>query len=206
MGYIQIMIKISNLSRLLDGIARLANRLMPVALLAVPLMTACGPLSIRNEETGKYIPITRATLELHREVEVPAGRSRIFFQGGAMAYAAGELQPHCELAVNKPLDMPLRIHADSFSVERVSSTIEDVVNAGRIRLASLGDHYLAGGGGGNGEDPQMRAYIMHLHSERQPHVRFLVCGGAFDSPALAKRPSLQEITAALGDYATLVLE
>jgi hypothetical protein len=51
----------------------------------------------------------------------------------------------------------------------------------------------------------MKIYTLYLHSDRQPDLLSLVCGGAFDSPALASRPTLQDIESALGEYATFKL-
>jgi hypothetical protein len=62
-----------------------------------------------------------------------------------------------------------------------------------------------GDGGGDGEGRLMKAYTLYLYSERQPEVLSLVCGGAFNLPALALRPSLQDIGTALGENATLEL-
>ena len=74
-----------------------------------------------------------------------------------------------------------------------------VVNVA-IQLGSGGDS------GGDGEGREMKTYIFQLHSDRQPDVLSLVCGGAFDIPARAARPSLQQIEHALGDYASLLLQ
>jgi hypothetical protein len=52
----------------------------------------------------------------------------------------------------------------------------------------------------------MYTYFMGLHSDRQPHVTYFVCGGAFEEPALADYPTLQDIQAAMGGYATLTLD
>ena len=77
-------------------------------------------------------------------------------------------------------------------------------------VAVMADFQLASGsgggdGGGNGEGRLMKIYTLYLHSDRQPDVLSLVCGGAFNFPALALRPSLQDIETALGGYATLQL-
>jgi hypothetical protein len=166
-------------------------------------LAACGPLSIRNEETRRYIPLSQPVLVLHREVVVPPERTRVFFQSGELLPAVNEFLPHCELAVRELVDRPRVIQADRFTVTRVSSMTEYVVDAGGVLLALRGDVHLADGdGGGNGESPLMKLYIMWLHSARQPQVQTLICGGAFDSPALAVRPTLQDIATALGDYAT----
>ena len=61
--------------------------------------------------------------------------------------------------------------------------------------------YIAGG-----LSREMQVYVFSLQSERQPDVRFLICGGAFDDPADADAPTRQDIAAALGDYGTLTLQ
>ena len=179
------------------------------ALSAAVLLAGCGPLLIRNEATREYVPLRNASLELHREVVVPPERARVFFQRGVVQSGINEYRPHCELAVRKLDDRPQMIHADRFTVERVSADIVHVVSSGNVVLAvNAGIELVSGGGGdggGDGEGRQMKTYILYLRSDRQPDVLSLVCGGAFDTPALATRPSLQDIGNALGDYATLVL-
>lgn len=180
------------------------------ALSAALLVAACGPLLIRNEATRNYVPLHNARLELHRDVVVPPERARVFFQQGMVQSGVNEYQPHCELTVRSLVDRPQTIHADRFTVERVSADIVHVVSAGDVVVSVNVDFQLTsgdGGGdsGGDGEGRQMKIYTLYLHSDRQPEVLSLVCGGAFNLPALASRPSLQDIETALGNYATLEL-
>lgn len=177
---------------------------------AAVLLTACGPLLIRNEATREYVPLRDAVLELHRDVDVPAEKARVFFQRGSVQPGVSEYRPHCELTVRNLVDQPQTIRADRFIVTRVSTDIVHVVTSGNVVIAVNVDIQLTSGGGGgdgggDGEGRQMKTYVFHLHSDRQPDVLALVCGGAFDIPARAARPSLQEIAQALGDYATLVV-
>ncbi len=60
--------------------------------------------------------------------------------------------------------------------------------------------------GEGGVTRHTQVFLFRLHSERQPQVRQLNCGGAFEDPGLAQWPTLQDITRALGDHATLRLE
>jgi hypothetical protein len=177
------------------------------ALSVAAWLAGCGPLLIRNEATRDYVPLRNAGLALHREVVVPPERARVFFQQGLVQSGVNEYRPHCELTVRKLVDRPQTIQADHFTVERVSADIVHVVTSGDVVVAMTADVQLTSGGGGDGdgEGRQMKVYTLYLHSDRQPDVLSLVCGGAFDSPALARRPSLQDIQTALGDYATLVL-
>ena len=165
---------------------------------------------IRNEATRDYVPLRNASVELYRDVVVPPGMARVFFQDGVAQAAINEYRPHCELTVRNVVERPQSIYADHFTVERVSSDIVHVVASGGVVVAISADFHLASGdggsdGGGDGESRLMKIYTLYLHSDRQPDVLSLVCGGAFNSPALAERPSLQDIETALGDYATLQL-
>ena len=85
---------------------------------------------------------------------------------------------------------------------------DTIVSSDLIRLAAAGGTVIAGGGGnggGNGETRLMYFYFMGLHAEKQTNVTYLVCGGALEDPAFADYPTIQEIRAAMGDYATLIL-
>ena len=180
--------------------------LIGVLLCGIPFLPGCGPLTIKNEETGSYVPARRGTLELHEAVVIPADRGRIFFQAGNLGFGGiNEFEPHCELTVRTLTDEPQIIYADTFMVERVSRDIRHVVKSRSVLLASLPEFRLATGDGGDGESMQMHVYIMELHSDEQPQVQYLVCGGAFNEPALARLPTLQDIAAALGRFATLKL-
>jgi hypothetical protein len=186
------------------------QRAIAAAVFIAWLLAACGPLLIRNETTRDYVPLSNASIELHRGVVVPAGMARVFFQEGVAQTAIDEYRPHCELTVRNLADRPQTIHADHFTVVRVTSDIVHVATSGGVVVAVSADFQLTSGGGGgdsggDGEGRLMKIYTLYLHSDRQPNVLSLVCGGAFNLPAQATRPSLQDIKTALGDYATLQL-
>jgi hypothetical protein len=186
----------------------LRGRRFIAALSAALLLAACGPLLIRNEATRGYVPLRNASLELHRDVVVPPESARVFFQQGVVQPGINEYRPHCELTVRSLVDRPQTIHADRFTVERVSADVVHVVTSGDVVVALNAEFQLTSGGGdggGDGEGRQMKIYTLYLHSDRQPDVLSLVCGGAFNLPAQASRPSLQDIETALGNYATLEL-
>ena len=162
------------------------------------------------EVTRDYVPLSNASVELHKSVVVPSGTTRVFFQEGVVQTATNEYRPHCELTVRRLTERPQIIHADHFSVERVTSDIVHVAASGGVVVTvSAGFQLISGGGGGDsggdGEGRLMKIYTLYLHSDLQPNVLSLVCGGAFNLPAQATRPSLQDIETALGDYATLQL-
>jgi hypothetical protein len=186
------------------------QRAIAAAMLAAWLLAACGPLLIRNDATRDYVPLSNASVELHRGVVVQSGMARVFFQEGVAQTAINEYRPHCELTIRNLLDRAQTIHADHFTVEKVTSDIVHVAASGGVVVTVSADFQLTSGGGGgdsggDGEGRLMKIYTLYLHSDRQPNVLSLVCGGAFNLPAQATRPSLQDIKTALGDYATLQL-
>lgn len=183
-----------------------------VALLA--LLAGCGPPRILDTERGGYVPVRQGTFELRRDLTVRAGRTRVYLQGGAVVAGVNEFQPHCQLEVNTLSDAPQALRADSFAVTAISTRRDNVVAADHLQIASLDTAAVGVGVGvgfghwgfGGWETRRMQAYVFRLHSERQPDVRSLTCGGAFDDPWLAELPTLQEIAVALGEYGRLVLE
>lgn len=179
------------------------NRFVPGIVLLMPLLLlqACGPLTIRDKVTNTQVPILTGSLELHREVSFPRERTRVFFQDGGVVSSLNEFKPHCQLEINPLRDEVQRVQADRFEITRVRSRIDQVAQREPIQLAALGRGGLFGMG--EGEPRQMQVYLFRLHSGRQPQVRQLNCGGAFDDPGLAEWPTLQDIARSLGDYATL---
>ena len=179
---------------------------LPALLSCLLLLAGCGPLAIRDAERNAYVPARAGTFELHREIAIRGGRTRAYLQGGAVVAGVNEFRPHCQLEVNSLQDTPRIVAADTFTVTRVSTRTDQVVQSAPLQLAAA-PHYRAAPFFYNdgGELRRMYAYLFFLHSDRQPDVRVLTCGGAFDTPGLAERPTLQEITESLGTYGTLTL-
>lgn len=174
--------------------------------LSAALLAGCGPLTIRDAERNAYVPAQAGTFELHKEITIRGGRARAYLQGGAIVMGVNEFRPHCQLQVNTLKDTPRAVHPDTFAITRVSTRTDQVVQTTPLQLAALDAFRLAHfGHDDGGESRRMYVYLFFLHSDRQPDVRALICGGAFDTPGLAERPTLQEIAESLGAYGTLSL-
>ena len=170
------------------------------------LLLACGPMTIKDTTTQSYIPMQGWILELHQNIVIPPGRTRVFFQGGRLLYAVNEYEPHCQLRVRDISEQPQAVHADRFTIDKVFGSVGEIVSNDSILLAAAGATVIAGGGGnGNGEGRLIYSYLMSLHADKQPHVTYLVCGGASEEPYRAEYPTLQDIYTSIGDYATLML-
>ena len=175
-------------------------RLYTAALLFAVALYGCGPIVIRDASTGAQVPIQRGSFELYKAVEIPSGRTRIYFQGGRQVRGVNEFQPHCQLEVNTLLEQTRRLEADVFAVTGAATRSDQVVmGQPAVQVAVMGGFGLWGAG----ESRRMYVYVFRLHSDRQPDVRSLSCGGAFDTPMLAELPTLQEIQEALGEFGAL---
>ena len=179
---------------------------LPALVSCLLLLAGCGPLAIRDAERNAYVPARAGTFELHREIAIRGGRTRAYLQGGAVVAGVNEFRPHCQLEINTLKDTPRKVDPDTFAITRVSLRTDQVVQAAPRLLAARDDSRLAHfNHDDGGEIRRMYVYLFSLHSDRQPDVRALICGGAFDSPWLAERPTLQEIAESLGAYGTLSL-
>jgi len=182
-------------------------RLVAACCLGVPLLQACGPLTVKDAQTGAWVPIQAAALETHRDITIPSGRARTYFQNGKQVSHINEFQSFCQLEITTLKDHAQIVHPDKFTVTRVGRSMEEIVEARSITLAAL-DNFALGEGSDDGGGPTRitQMFRFRLHSDRQPDVRSLSCGGAFDDPSDADAPTVQEIAADLGDYATLELQ
>ena len=174
--------------------------------LGVPLLQACGPLTVKDAQTGAWVPIQAAALEVHRDITIPSGRARIYFQNGKQVSGINEFKSFCQLEITTLQEHVQTVRPDRFTVTRVGRSMEEIVEARSITLAAL-DNFALGEGSDDGGGPTRitQMFRFRLHSDRQPDVRSLSCGGAFDDPVDADAPTMQEIAADLGDYATLEL-
>lgn len=160
-------------------------------------------MQVRDAQTGNWISLQSGILELHHDIQIPGGRTRVFFQGSEQLPRFNEFAPFCQLEVTQLRDRSQTLQPDRFTITRVGRKTEEVVALDAVMVASLGSSAWLGR---NDSGPLRVTEMLYfrLHSDRQPMVRELACGGAFDTPGLAYAPTLQEIAAALGEHATLL--
>ncbi|MFP5506162.1 MAG: hypothetical protein ACLGH6_08190 [Gammaproteobacteria bacterium] len=176
------------------------------AVACLVLLQGCGPLLVRDETVGAYTAARSGVFELHEDITIRAGRTRTYLQDGAIVSGVNEFRPHCQLEINTLSESPQTVRVDRFSITRIGTRTDQVVQSAPLQLAALdGTARWPFDGFMDGELRRMYVYIFHLHSDQQPDVRALICGGAFDSPGLAVLPSLGEIARALGRYGSLQL-
>lgn len=180
------------------------KRLIPICATALLLMQACTAMQVRNAQTGAWVPIQGGTLEIHRDVEIGAGRARTFFQDGVPAHGINEFKPFCQIEVSTLRETAQTIQPDSFAVTPVGGRFEQVVERLPVQVAGLFIGVGSGGSMSGSDGPSRVSHVLYfrLHSPKQPDVRGFACGGAFDDPGNADAPTLQDIANALGAYAT----
>lgn len=177
----------------------------PLLLLPVLLfLSACQSGALTRPSGLLFDQLRGGEFTLHRNMIVPPGRVRIIFQEGTASLGASEFQPRCELELSRLLDTPQTIPAGSYRIGKVRG-LQRYVNrpAAGTLLAAADDQLRIADDGSNFW--YMYTYQMQLLSDQQPNAPLLICGGAYNYPFYARYPTLQEMRAALGDYATLAV-
>lgn len=168
-------------------------------------VSACTPGNRLSGEGNMFRALPGGEFILYEEITIAPGRVRMSFQDGAAAYAYGEYYPHCDLVLPEITEEPQIIPAGSYRIGRVIGQTHYVSSPQQypVLLAATGDgrSLLASDTG----EWMMFAYHMSLHAETPPKRLTLVCGGAYGFPYYVKYPSLAEMQASLGEYATLKL-
>lgn len=178
---------------------------LSILLLVALVLAACQPMVKRDENYAYYHPPAGTTVVIKKVIEVPPGRTRAFFQyGNAITYGErNRFYPNCEFEILTLADTVRTIQPGEFRVKRVTIKRDQVADNGPRLLAGIG----IGVGLGDSDGPSdiMHVVEMRLQSAEQPDVYRLVCRGGEDNPADARPPSINEMRAALGEYATLEL-
>jgi hypothetical protein len=169
-------------------------------------VSACTPGNRLSGENNMFRALPGGEFILHKEIPIAPERVRASFQDGTAAYGYSESYPHCDLVLPTISEEQQIIPAGSYRIGRVIGQTHYVTRPqpGPVLLAAagVGGSLLASD---TGEGWIMFAYHVSLHAETPPERLTLVCGGAYDYPFYVKYPSLAEMQASLGEYATLKL-
>lgn len=182
------------------------------ALLALAaLLAACRGAPVAFEDSPYAVIPPGSTLMLTRDLTIPAERASLFVQGGEVRpYAdVNSYYPHCRLEVERVLDTPQVVKADTFVIEKIVR--QDIPRLADARIGALD----AAGDGNRGNrlvtasdagDAGTWTYATHfrLRSARQPEVRELTCQD-WEDPVRAVHLTLRQIRQALGGLFVLQL-
>jgi hypothetical protein len=166
--------------------------------LLLPCLSACANLVPKDENSPYYATPPGSRLILHQDLTIPVDMARVYLQRGRVVAAPHTTQSFCRFEVNDVLPVEQTLKADEFVVRKTQMA---------TLLVSMQDsatNALALEFGGDGSSDVSMAWYLWLDSPHQPNVRRLICGGRFDYPYLARRPSINDIRAQLGKVATLI--
>jgi hypothetical protein len=160
---------------------------------------ACADL-VPKDESSPYYPVpVGSKLILHSDLRIPPDSARAYLQYGKPVKAPHTTDPYCQFQVRDVLPVEQTIKADEFVVRKTQMDEKLISLLTPLIVAAL-----PGFGMGDADDVTLVWYLW-LDSPRQPNVLRLICGGMFDQPYRARRPSIKQIRQQLGDVATLVI-
>ncbi|HAJ91548.1 MAG TPA: hypothetical protein DCO71_02825 [Gammaproteobacteria bacterium] len=157
---------------------------------------------------GNFEKLSATGFALHQDVRIPPRQAHVSFQRGAREPGAGEYAPHCELAVSRVLEAAQTVRAGVFEITGVHGVTHYVRRRNQgIQLAAADGFQLVADDDTLMADDTgewiMLAYQFALHSDGQPDVQYLLCGGAYGFPYYARYPDLEDIRLALGEVGSL---
>ena len=163
-------------------------------------LSACANLILKDENSPYYPVPAGSKLILHQDLQIPPDSARVYLQYGQVVKAPSVSDPYCRFEVNDVRPAAQTLRADEFVVRKTQMDTLYISMQGPLVLAAMQAMVSDGGG-----DVTLVWYLW-LDSPRQPNVRRLICGGMFDYPYRARRPSINEIRVQLGHIATLILK
>ena len=179
-------------------------RFIFLVIMAVLSLAACNAgLQVRGEDT-LFRALPGSEFILHEDIVIPPGRLRAVFQGGKLLNRASEFEPRCELVLRRFSEEAQTILAGTYRIDTVRGRDRYVRRPDENLLLAATEILQSASDGG---DSQwfMRTYHMKLQSEEHADAPALICGGAYNFAFYVRYPDLQEMLAALGDYALLKL-
>lgn len=143
-------------------------------LVVAVLLTACQGYYQRhihgNENSSYfYVPVD-SVLVLARPVTIPSHTEHVFFQSNKLMPIrdVNRYLPYCEIQVSAARSSTQTIEPDEFIIFKV-------YQLNKFQLAKDGFIHAGMRDDSGGEDFEVVATVMELYSERQPHVRRLLC-------------------------------
>jgi len=176
-----------------------------LAVYAVVSLGACTQIVSDDPDSPYSLIPVGSELDIRRTIEVPPGRTRVFFQAGKETANFNHYVPNCNIEVSALVyDAVQYVAPGLYRIERVQRHVEEIVQTGSIELAAAGG-VLAGMGDGVGGNIMIYdGYHLWLDGDDE-NLRRLTCRGVFAEPVDARPPSVNEIRAALGESMHLQL-
>lgn len=160
-----------------------------------------GGSAFVRDATGvdKFVQLEGAGIVLKQELQIAAGKARVFLQNGRVSSGFDSYQPHCAFEIASVRHAGVSINPDTFVISKVQRFVQPVVEARPMQVAGL---WLAEGLAG-GAQSYYDGYHFWLTSADQPQVRRMSCFGVYAQPYELYPPTMVEIRQALGSLAEI---
>jgi hypothetical protein len=181
------------------------DRRLLIALILLLGAVGCAQ-DILNGGSGIYarVPVG-SVLRLHERIPIPAERARVWFKGDSLSLGAGSYESVCAIEVTDINWVETQyVEPGEFRIRKVQNMWTEVVRS-RTRPVAAVRFQLASYGSDGGNPLIHEGYHFWLESKDQPNVMRLTCVGVFEDMPEARPPTLADIRASLGRYATLEL-
>lgn len=190
----------------MNNLKRLAALIAFLSILIT--LTGCQRTYVHSPWASRATIPVGSELRLLQPLTVPPNDNQVFIQDGkASEYSTGitygydQYYPFCYFELHGLSKEPRIIEEDTFTIRRVYRQETEFVQSKPVRVASLSHIGLSDAGGGARLILQIT--VMELHSEKQPAVRKLICGGGFDLEFFAETATMKDIEEILQGVAQL---
>lgn len=181
-------------------------------LLVFLALSACSQWQVTNPASPYFMPLPGSKIIVHQRLEVPGGRTRVFFQYGKLIPHRSIFQydVNCELEINKLADTVRYIEPGTYTVTRTRRQYESVILNEQpdqpVQLAALDTSVAdirASAEDSGGSSMQFEIIRLRLQGEENALLNGLACRGALADPANMQMPTLAEMRQALGKYVSI---
>ncbi|WP_455211857.1 hypothetical protein [Kaarinaea lacus] len=188
----------------------LANYIGVSAVLLIA--SACSQWQVTDPSSPYFMPLPGSKVIVHQRLEVPPGRTRVFFQYGKLIPHRSIFQYdiNCELEISKLADTVRYIEPGTYTVTRTrrqyESIIQNQIREKPVLLAALNMQIAdirASVGDSSGPSMQFEIIRLRLQGEENTLLRELSCRGALADPADMQMPTIAEMRQALGEYVSI---
>ncbi len=165
----------------------------------IAIASGCASLTENNPDRPSVNPAS--ILQVNQNLEIPSGKSRVFFQDGAVVPLGKRIDKwstYCSLLMQKKHasgEPNLIVSPGQFEIIKVFES-ENYRGSRRTYVASLGWFYDV-----SSQRPVFVDFEIELllKSAEQPNVRSLICEKRVDNWNLYDYPTLVEIRSAVGN-------
>ena len=176
------------------------------------ILSGCSQWQVTDPTSPYFMPLPGSKVIVHQRLEVPPGRTRVFFQYGKLIPHRSVFQYdiNCELEISKLADTVRYIEPGTYTVTRTrrqfESIIQNQVHEEPVLLAALDIHIAdirASVGDSGGPSMQFEIIRLRVQGEENTLLRELACRGALADPADMQMPTIAEMRQALGKYVSI---